>query len=165
MHKIQGGQKVRILTLQVAVPANADPSQVADEFTEMLTCATAEEDSNVLDWQYLDGPENDTIIIASEDPEEGEIFTNEELSRPAPWPKSFAVMAFGDMPTLIKLQRLVILISSNQAITLSRILMETLEQREKNGDLPGRVALTLNGAFAENDFREALTAGTVVSAI
>ena len=66
-------QRVRILTLQIAVAADADPSSVADELSELLSengiCSDA---SSILDWRYL--TEYQPVVTASDDPEEGEVF-------------------------------------------------------------------------------------------
>lgn len=77
-HKVEPGQKCRILTIQVAVPANAHPSDIADEMTNLLTTAIADEQSNVLDWQYAPGcgPDDDNFAAASDEPVEGEIFSH-----------------------------------------------------------------------------------------
>lgn len=163
MHKIKPGQKVRILTIQIAVPADADPNTIADEMSEMLTGATADENSNILDWQYLDGPKRETIVTASDDPEEGEIFYKSPL--PQPHPESFAVTAFGTSPLLIQLQRLNVVLTSSQVAVLSLNLMDTLEKCGQHGELPNRVILTLNGAYAEIDIQQALDAGIAVRAI
>lgn len=73
MHAVQPGQRVRILTIQLAVPDAADPNSVADELSEMLSengiCC---ENSAILDWRYL--TEYQPVVTASDDPEEGEVF-------------------------------------------------------------------------------------------
>ncbi|MEW6405469.1 MAG: hypothetical protein AB1649_27065 [Chloroflexota bacterium] len=73
MHAVQPGQRVRILTIQLAVPEDADPNTVADELSEMLSengiCC---EESHILDWRYL--TEYQPVVTASDDPEEGEVF-------------------------------------------------------------------------------------------
>ena len=75
MHAVQPNQICRILTVQIAVPAEADPSEVADEMSAMLTGGIADPDSNILDWQYLGcSPETGKVVFASEEPEECEIF-------------------------------------------------------------------------------------------
>ncbi len=73
MHAVQPGQRVRILTIQLAVPEDADPNSVVDELSEMLSenriCCEA---SAVLDWRYL--TEYQPVVTASDEPEEGEVF-------------------------------------------------------------------------------------------
>lgn len=73
MHGVQPGQRVRILTLQIAVADDADPNSVADEISELLSengiCA---EGSHILDWRYL--TEYQPAVTASDEPEEGEVF-------------------------------------------------------------------------------------------
>lgn len=73
MHTVKPNQQVRILTIQIAVAADADPDSVADEMTELLSgngiCADA---SHILDWRYL--TEYQPTVTAGDDPEEGEIF-------------------------------------------------------------------------------------------
>ena len=73
MHAVQPGQRVRILTIQLAVPDEADPDSAADEISELLSengiCCYA---SHILDWRYL--TEYQPVVTAGEDPEEGEVF-------------------------------------------------------------------------------------------
>ncbi len=73
MHAVQPGQRVRILTLQIAVADGADPNSVADEISELLSengiCA---EGSHILDWRYL--TEYQPVVTAGDDLEEGEVF-------------------------------------------------------------------------------------------
>ncbi len=73
MHAVKPNQQVRILTIQIAVPADANPDSVADEMSELLSengiCSDA---SHILDWRYL--TEYQPTVIASDDPEEGEVF-------------------------------------------------------------------------------------------
>ena len=73
MHAVAPKQRIRILTIQTAVADEADPDSVADEISELLSengiCA---EDSHILDWRYL--TEYQPVVIASDDPEEGEAF-------------------------------------------------------------------------------------------
>lgn len=73
MHAVQPGQRVRILTIQLAVPDEANPDAVADELSDMLSengiCCEA---SAILDWRYL--TEYQPVVTASDDPEEGEVF-------------------------------------------------------------------------------------------
>ena len=73
MHAVRSGQRVRILTLQLAVPDDADPDAVADEISELLSeNGICSEDSHILDWRYL--TEYQPVVTAGEDPEEGEVF-------------------------------------------------------------------------------------------
>jgi hypothetical protein len=73
MHAVKPNQRVRILTILIAVAEDADPNSVADEFSELLSengiCSDA---SHILDWRYL--TEYQPSVIASDDPEEGEVF-------------------------------------------------------------------------------------------
>jgi hypothetical protein len=73
MHRVEPKQKVRILTVQIAVADDADPSSVADEISELLSengiCA---EGSHILDWRYL--TEYPPAVTTGDDPEEGEVF-------------------------------------------------------------------------------------------
>jgi hypothetical protein len=73
MHAVKPNQRVRILTIQIAVAEDADPDSVADEFSELLSengiCSDA---SHILDWRYL--TEYQPSVIASDEPEEGEVF-------------------------------------------------------------------------------------------
>ena len=73
MHAVKPNQRVRILTIQIAVAEDADPDSVADELSELLSgngiCLDA---SHILDWRYL--TEYQPSVIASDEPEEGEVF-------------------------------------------------------------------------------------------
>jgi hypothetical protein len=73
MHAVKPNQRVRILTIQIAVAEDAAPDSVADEISELLSengiCSDA---SHILDWRYL--TEYQPSVIASDDPEEGEVF-------------------------------------------------------------------------------------------
>ena len=73
MHAVKPNQRVRILTIQIAVAEDADSDSVADEISELLSengiCSDA---SHILDWRYL--TEYQPSVIASDDPEEGEVF-------------------------------------------------------------------------------------------
>ena len=73
MHVVRPNQNIRILTVQIAVADDVDSDLVADEISALLTengiCC---ESSHILDWRYL--TEYQPLVIASDDPEEGEIF-------------------------------------------------------------------------------------------
>jgi len=73
MHAVVPHQRVQILTIQIAVAADADPDSVADEISELLSengiCSDA---SHILDWRYL--TEYQPTVTVSDDPEEGEVF-------------------------------------------------------------------------------------------
>ena len=73
MHAVAPKQRVRILTIQIAVADEADPDSVADEISELLSeNGICSEDSHILDWRYL--TEYQPVVTASDDPEEGEVF-------------------------------------------------------------------------------------------
>lgn len=76
-HNIQPGQKCRILTLQIAVPAEADINDVYDEMSGTFTVAIAEGSSNILDWRYA--TEYMPEVTAAEHPVEGEIFNSVDI--------------------------------------------------------------------------------------
>ena len=73
MHAIKPNQRLRILTVQIAVADDADPDSVADEISELLSengiCSDA---SHILDWRYL--TEYQPVVTAGDDPQEGEVF-------------------------------------------------------------------------------------------
>jgi len=71
MHKIKPNQEVRILQLEIAVPAEAADAEVRDEISALLTEAGIAEPGHILDWQYT-GVERQAI--ASDDPRESEVF-------------------------------------------------------------------------------------------
>ena len=76
MHKTQADQKVRILQLEIAVPADVEDAEVRDEISALLSEAgIAALDGNLLDWRYT-GIERQAS--AGEDPQEGEIFTGND---------------------------------------------------------------------------------------
>jgi len=73
MHAIAPHQRVRILTIQIAVAEAADPDSVADEISELLSeNGICSDGSHILDWRYL--TEYQPAVTASDDPEEGEVF-------------------------------------------------------------------------------------------
>ena len=73
MHAVVPKQRVRILTIQIAVADEADPDSVADEISELLSeNGICSEDGHILDWRYL--TEYQPVVTASDDPEEGEVF-------------------------------------------------------------------------------------------
>ena len=73
MHAVQPRQRVRILTLQIAVADDAEPDSVADEISELLSeNGICSDDSHILDWRYL--TEYQPAVTASDNPEEGEVF-------------------------------------------------------------------------------------------
>ena len=54
MHAVAPRQRIRILTIQIAVADEADPDSVADEISELLSGnGICSEDSHILDWRYL----------------------------------------------------------------------------------------------------------------
>ena len=73
MHAIKPKQRLRILSVQIAVADDADPDSVADEISELLSengiCSDA---SHILDWRYL--TEYQPVVTAGDDPQEGEVF-------------------------------------------------------------------------------------------
>ena len=73
MHAVAPKQRIRILTIQIAVADEADPDSVADEISELLSeNGICSEVSHILDWRYL--TEYQPVVIARDDPEEGEVF-------------------------------------------------------------------------------------------
>jgi hypothetical protein len=73
MHTVAPHQRVRILTIQIAVAEDADPDSVADEMSALLSeSGICSDDSHILDWRYL--TEYQPTVTASDDPEEGEVF-------------------------------------------------------------------------------------------
>ena len=73
MHAVGPKQRIRILTIQIAVADEADPDSVADEISELLSeNGICSEDSHILDWRYL--TEYQPVVTASDDPKEGEVF-------------------------------------------------------------------------------------------
>ena len=50
MHAVQPGQRIRILTIQIAVADDAEPDSVADEISELLSeNGICNEGSHILD--------------------------------------------------------------------------------------------------------------------
>lgn len=73
MHAVGPKQRIRILTIQIAVADEADPDSVADEISELLSeNGICSDSSHILDWRYL--TEYQPGVTASDDPEEGEVF-------------------------------------------------------------------------------------------
>jgi hypothetical protein len=71
-HNIQPDQKCRIITLQLAVPADVDMDDIHDEISSMLSGAVSSNQSNILDWRYP--TEYMPEVTASHEPVDGEIF-------------------------------------------------------------------------------------------
>lgn len=74
MHNYQPYQAVRIVTIQVALPASGDIDDVADHFERLLTRAMNEPNSIVLDWQYLTLLDESPVVVLETDPAEGDAF-------------------------------------------------------------------------------------------
>lgn len=73
MHAVMPAQQARILTIQIAVAASANPDSVADEMSALLSeNGICSETSHILDWRYL--TEYQPTVTAGDDPEEGEVF-------------------------------------------------------------------------------------------
>ena len=73
MHAVAPKQRIRILTIQIAVADESDPDSVADEISELLSeNGICSDSSHILDWRYL--TEYQPVVTASDDPEEGEVF-------------------------------------------------------------------------------------------
>jgi hypothetical protein len=73
MHAVAPHQRVRILTIQIAVAADDNPDSVADEMSALLSeNGICSETSHILDWRYL--TEYQPTVTAGDDPEEGEVF-------------------------------------------------------------------------------------------
>ncbi len=73
MHAIKPNQQIRILTIQIAVAADADSDSVADEISELLSeNGICSDGSHILDWRYL--TEYQPTVTAGDDPDEGEVF-------------------------------------------------------------------------------------------
>lgn len=72
-HNVTPNRTCRIMTIEVAVPACADDSAIADAMSALLTeDGICSPDGILLDWRYL--KDQEYIAVASDDPEEGEIF-------------------------------------------------------------------------------------------
>ena len=76
-HNVQPNQRCRIVTLQLAIPADADIDHIYDEISALLSGAVASNQSNILDWRYP--TEYMPEVIASHEPVEGEIFIGMEV--------------------------------------------------------------------------------------
>ena len=73
MHAVGPKQRIRILTIQIAVADETDPDSVADEISELLSeNGICSDSSHILDWRYL--TEYQPVVTASDDTEEGEVF-------------------------------------------------------------------------------------------
>ena len=78
MHAVAPRQRIRILTIQIAVADEADPDSVADEISELLSGnGICSEDSHILDWRYL--TEYQPVVTASDDPEQGEVIGHQDF--------------------------------------------------------------------------------------
>jgi hypothetical protein len=72
MHRVKPNQSVRILTIQLAVPADQDENEICDSIVELLDGDIECEDGVILDWCYVFG--EDRIVQAGGDPDEGDVF-------------------------------------------------------------------------------------------
>lgn len=82
MHKVQENQKVRIIPIEIAVPADADEAEVADEISALLSeSGTANSESAILDWRRVD---RERLVQVGADPEEGEVFYRTAIHGPPP---------------------------------------------------------------------------------
>ena len=73
MYTIQPYQRIRILTIQIAVPNEAEPDTVADELTWLLSeNGTRSDSSNILDWHTL--TEYQPQVVADNELQEGKVF-------------------------------------------------------------------------------------------
>ena len=73
MYTIQPNQRIRILTIQIAVPNEAEPDAVADELTWLLSeNGTRSDSSNILDWHTL--TEYQPQVVVDNELQEGEVF-------------------------------------------------------------------------------------------
>lgn len=81
-HKVQAHQTVRILTLQIAVPAELVENGIAEhELSEKLSAlGTDLGDSAVLDWRYVTPPDETPEFMTAVDPEEGEVFNGIDVT-------------------------------------------------------------------------------------
>jgi hypothetical protein len=80
-HKVQPGL-VRIIAIEIAVPATTDPAWVADEVSAHLSLnGTYAEDSAIVDWQYVH-PSWVEQVVAPEGVAEGEVFILPRLAVP-----------------------------------------------------------------------------------
>jgi len=71
-HRISPHQRVRIIEIEIAVPADMAEGYVADEISGLLSEDGADNpDSAILDWGYTG---RERLVQADGDPEEGEVF-------------------------------------------------------------------------------------------
>ena len=72
-HNVTPGP-VRIIAIEIAVPAATDPDWVADEMSALLSLhGVYAEDSAIVDWQYVH-PGWAEVVEAPEGVAEGEVF-------------------------------------------------------------------------------------------
>lgn len=72
MHYYKPNQRVKVITLQIAVPANLDENEIADGIISIMT---GSQNEFLLDWRYKDPKKQvDKIVTMSKEPEEGEAF-------------------------------------------------------------------------------------------
>lgn len=81
MHKVQPGQQVRIITLELAVPADAPEDQFTGEIWSLLSeNGVFVPESFILDWRYLN--KYGCLVQTSAAPEECEVFLYVENDQP-----------------------------------------------------------------------------------
>jgi hypothetical protein len=76
MHNYKPNQKVKVITIQLAIPTDVDESDVYDEISMILSeGAMIAPDTNILDWRYeTDIGHSNKMLLLSDEPEEGEAF-------------------------------------------------------------------------------------------
>jgi hypothetical protein len=76
MHKIKPNQRVRIITIKIAVPASTAVCQVADEISTLLSeFGIGNPESCILDWEYKKTIEKSKIVKSGKNPQENDIFS------------------------------------------------------------------------------------------
>lgn len=79
MHNVQDNQEYRIMTIEIAVAADADKAAVSDEISALLSeNGVVNPDSTIQDWQYA-GEER--LVQTGDSPEEGEVFRRDEAAK------------------------------------------------------------------------------------
>ncbi|MEA3339466.1 MAG: hypothetical protein U9R15_05815 [Chloroflexota bacterium] len=77
MHRVKPHQLVRIIQVELAVPADEPEGVISDGISAVLSGAVADSDSVVLDWRYT-GEWREKVQVG-DDPEEGEVFQTKRL--------------------------------------------------------------------------------------
>lgn len=76
MHSLKPKRVYRIVSIQIAVPAEIDDGDLGDGISEMMTQGMMCDDAVYHDWGFKlkNGQFKSKFVVTTEEPEEGELF-------------------------------------------------------------------------------------------